>query len=332
MPCFWTFTVDVLGLDSYLSIRIRIRLWLYKTGSTNIRIRITDFNFLQPIWPVYPFKSIHFNPLRIYTYIYFKLYINGKIISFYFILIAGLQNVCPGLWIPHLGQCLPSSQAGYQDQGDAPERRQHEEGGRSERPHQEDDIPADQDPLRWTERLWTPVILQQPLINCPRVYSMCVRAREGRAYWICNDNRKLATWFKRRLCVRALRPRPKLVMVIWHLHNVHMLRHVHTDSNYRYMYTHRTHPELGTRQHCHDSVTMLSGQKLLLISLWLLQVGTEALTFFRNFSVTEALTCFRVVVFAKKEKKLSCAKLCRTGYGRNVYKLTWKEETIDAYS
>ena len=72
---------------------------------------------------------------------------------------------------------------------------------------------------------------------------MCVRAREGRAYWICNDNRKLATWFKRRLCVRALRPRPKLVMVIWHLHNVHMLRHVHTDSNYRYMYSvHPPHP------------------------------------------------------------------------------------------
>ena len=98
------------------------------------------------------------------------------------------------------------------------------------------------------------------------------------------------------------------------------------------VYTHRTHPEPGTRQHCHDNVTMLYGQKLLLIPLWLLQVGTEALTFCRNFSVTEALTCFRVVVFAKKEKKLSCAKLCRTGYGRNVYKLTWKEETIDAYS
>ena len=51
-------------------------------------------------------------------------------------------------------------------------------------------------------------------------------------------------------------------------------------------------------------VTMFSGQKLLLIalwlySLWLLHLDTEALTFFEFFFVTKALTCCCVVIVAQ---------------------------------
>ena len=54
-------------------------------------------------------------------------------------------------------------------------------------------------------------------------------------------------------------------------------------------------PELGTRQHCRDNVTMFSGYTVvkLNIALLLCHLSTETIIFFEFFLVTEALHVLR---------------------------------------
>ena len=79
-------------------------------------------------------------------------------------------------------------------------------------------------------------------------------------------------------------------------------------------FSQRKLPELGTRQHCRDSVTMFSGQKWLIIALclpsvWLLHLYTETLLLLIFFHVPDALLHCRIVTVALS---LSRSQLCPT--------------------
>ena len=73
-------------------------------------------------------------------------------------------------------------------------------------------------------------------------------------------------------------------------------------------------PELGTRQHCCDNVTMIAGLKvvgfsILLYLLWQLRLDTKTSIFFEICLIPEALLLCRVVVVAKLKKIVACPAL-----------------------